>query len=63
MSLSTDHIVDGSSPSKSKEDGQERHKLQLLLAKVHRHNDQLQEVNQEQRGRVRDEALVDSDFL
>lgn len=42
----------GVSPSKGKDDCQERDELQLLLAQVHGQDDQLQEVDQEERGGV-----------
>ena len=51
------------SPSEGEEDGQQWDELKLILAEVHRHDNQLQEVDQEQGGGIRDEAPVDSNLL
>lgn len=41
------------SPAQGKDDGEQRDEFELLLAQVHGHDGQLEEVEQEERGRVR----------
>lgn len=59
----TDSLDPLNSPSECKDDRQQWDELQVLLTQVHRHDNQLQKVDEEQGDGVGDEESVDSDIL